>query len=65
MSHEKFIHHECYSTADADETTRKGFYDVIEDEYGVYVYSGYEGMILQRFDTLEEADAYARKKAGL
>lgn len=64
MSDEKFIHHETYSRAGSDESTREGFFDVIEDEYGFYVFDDYAGMSIGRFDTLEAADSFARTKAG-
>lgn len=55
MSHDKFIHHETISARDADEQHESGWFNVIEDEYGPYVFDCGSGMVRGRYETVTEA----------
>lgn len=63
-SHDKFIHHDIRSAKRAPEDgTGGGTFDIIEDEYGPYVFDSYNGMIVKRCETVEKATVEAERLA--
>jgi hypothetical protein len=64
MSHEKFKHHERVSAFNGDDNTGEaGFFDVLEDETGIYVFNCGAGMVDSRHETVEAATEKARELA--
>lgn len=65
-SHEKFIHHESLCAKNADESHERGWFNIIEDEYGIYVFDCFNGMIAgngTRYETVIAAITEAQRLA--
>ena len=59
---DKFIHHDTLSARYADEARRAGYFDVIEETDGFYVYDCFIGMYRGgRSDSLADATEQAQK----